>query len=92
MATLLGVHKTNIFIDNVSLKDFETQPRSIAKQLHWHDILALMDIELIHKLGKDNVVLNALSCKDNYQGEMHWENTQIFRAIFVKENNLERKI
>ncbi len=51
-----------------------------------------MDIELIHKHGKDNVVLDALSCKENYQGEMHWESTQILQAMFVKENNLERKI
>jgi hypothetical protein len=29
-----------------------------------------MDIGLIHKLGKNNVVLNVLSCKEKYQGEM----------------------
>jgi hypothetical protein len=49
----------------------------MAKQLWWHDTLALMDIELIHKLGKDNVVLDVLSCKEEYQREMFWESTQI---------------
>jgi hypothetical protein len=34
-----------------------------------------MDIKLIHKLGKDNVVSDALSCKEEYQGEMPWERT-----------------
>ncbi len=51
-----------------------------------------MDIELIHKLGKYNVVSNALSCKEKYQGEMHWEYIQILQAMFVRESNLERKI
>jgi len=51
-----------------------------------------MDIELIHKLGKDNVVLNVLSRKEKYQGEMSWESTQIFRAMFVKKKDIKRKI
>ncbi len=51
-----------------------------------------MDIELIHKLGKDNVVSDALNCKEKYQGEMHWEYIQILQAMFVWENNLEKKI
>jgi hypothetical protein len=51
-----------------------------------------MDIELIHKPGKDNVVLDALSCKEDYQGETHCESIQILQAMFVEENNLERKI
>jgi hypothetical protein len=74
------------------LRYFETQPRATAKQLQWHDTLALMDIELIHKLGKDNVVLNVLSRKEKYQGEMSWESTQIFRAMFVKKKDIKRKI
>jgi hypothetical protein len=56
-------------MNNVSLKYFETQPRAMAKQLQWHDTLAFMDIELIHKTGKDNVVLDVLSHKEEYQGE-----------------------
>lgn len=37
------------------------QPKAKCKQLQWHDILVLMDIELIHKPNKDNVIPNALS-------------------------------
>jgi hypothetical protein len=51
-----------------------------------------MDIELIHKLGKDNVVLDALNRKEEYQGEMSWESTQIFRAMFIKKIDIKRKI
>ncbi len=39
------------------------------KQLKWHDMLALLDVELIHKLGKDNVVLNALIKTEEFQVE-----------------------
>jgi hypothetical protein len=51
-----------------------------------------MYIKLIHKLSKDSVVLYALSRKDEYQGEMSWESTQIFQALFVRENDLKRNI
>jgi hypothetical protein len=53
----LRLQKTKFVIDNVFLRYFETQPGAIAKQLHSHDTLALIDIKLIHKLGEDNVVL-----------------------------------
>jgi hypothetical protein len=46
-------------MDNVSLGYLETQPKAMAKQLRWHDTFAPMDIELIHKPGKNNVVPNA---------------------------------
>ncbi len=49
-------------------------------------------IELIHKPNKYNVVLDALSCKEEYQGKIRWENIKIFQLMFVKKNDLERKI
>jgi hypothetical protein len=36
----MGTQKTNIFIDNVSLKYFETQRMASMKQLKWHNTLA----------------------------------------------------
>ncbi len=48
----LGMHKTKIYMDNVSLHYFEMQLRVLMKQRRWHDTLALLDVELIHKLGK----------------------------------------
>jgi hypothetical protein len=50
------------------LKYFDTQPEAMTKQLHWHNTLAFMDIELIHKLGKNNVVPYAVNHKEEYQG------------------------
>ncbi len=51
-----------------------------------------MDIKLIHKPDKYNVVLNASICKEECQGEMPWESTKILRAIFVGKSGLETKI
>jgi hypothetical protein len=52
----LELHKTKVYMDNVSLKYFETQGQMSIKQLRWHDTLALMNVDLIHKPGHDNVV------------------------------------
>jgi hypothetical protein len=70
-------HKTKVFTNNVSLRYFETQPEAMAKQLRWHDISTFMDIELIYKPNKYNVMPDALSHKKEYQGEMPWKNIQI---------------
>jgi len=43
-------------MDNVSLKYFETQSKPKMKQLRWHNILALLDVELIQKPRWDNIV------------------------------------
>jgi hypothetical protein len=63
----------------------------MTKQLHWHNTLALMDIELIHKPSINNVMPHVLSCKEEYKGEMPWESIQIFQTMFVGKNNLEKK-
>ncbi len=64
----------------------------MAKELHWHDTLALMDIELIHKHGKNNVVPYVLNRMEEYQWGMHWESIQILRAMFVEKSHIKRKI
>jgi hypothetical protein len=51
-----------------------------------------MDIELIHKPSKNNVMPNALNRKKEYQGEMPWKNTQVFQTMFIRERDLERNI
>ncbi len=60
----LEMLKTKVFINNISLKYFKTQLRSSTKQLRWHNTLALLDVEMIHKLKWDNVVLDTLSRKE----------------------------
>ncbi len=43
----LGMHKTKVFMNNVSFRFFEIQPKALAKQLKWHNTLALLDMKLI---------------------------------------------
>ncbi len=42
---------------------------ALVKQLKWNDTLALLDVELIHKSGRDNVVPNGLNWKEEFQVE-----------------------
>jgi hypothetical protein len=48
---------------------FKTQPKASTKQLKWHNTLASLDVELIHKLGWNNVIPNVLSRKEEFQME-----------------------
>lgn len=50
-----------------------------------------MDIKLIHKSSKDNVVLDALNWKEEYQNEKVVNITQALKAMFIGETNLNRK-
>jgi hypothetical protein len=50
--------------------------------------LALLDVELIHKLGQDNIVFDALSRKKEFQLEKPLIKTQTLRAIFQGKNIL----
>ncbi len=52
-----------VWIDNVTLKYFATQPKLSSKQMRWQDTLALFNVDIWHKPGKENVVPNALSRK-----------------------------
>jgi ribosomal protein S13 len=51
-----------------------------------------MDIELIHKLGKDNVVPNMLTQKKKYQDEKVINVTQALRAMLIGESDLDRRL
>jgi hypothetical protein len=51
--------------------------------------LALLGVELIHKLGRDNIILDALSRKEEFQVEKLPTETQPLRAIFQGENNFK---
>ena len=57
----LGSHKAKVYTDNVSLKYFEIQMQVSHKSWGWHNSLALMKVDFIHKLDHGNVVLDALS-------------------------------
>ena len=60
-----------------------------AKQLRWHNTLALMKVDLIHKPGRDNVVPNALSRREEFHA---MSTTQALRLMYKDKGNLQRKI
>ena len=62
-----GLHQTKAFTDNIFLKYFETHSKVTAKQLSWYDTLVLMNVNLIYKPSKENVVLDALNRKDEFK-------------------------
>ena len=55
-------------------------PKFTPKQWRWADVLACFNVDLIHKLGRDNVVPDALSRRQELQ------------IIFTGESSLMRKI
>ena len=76
----LGLEYTKMYTDNVSLRYFETQPKITSKQWRWADVLACFNVNLIHKPGRDNVVPDTLSRR------------QELRIIFMGKSSLMRKI
>jgi hypothetical protein len=61
-----------VWTDNVTLKYFATQPKLSSKQVRWQDIR--------HKLGKENVVSNALSQKHQ------------LKVVYVGEIELQKEV
>jgi len=59
----IGSKYVVVWTDNVTLKYFATQPKFSSKQVRWQDTLALFNVYIRHKPGKENVVLDALSWK-----------------------------
>jgi len=57
----IGSKDVVVWTDNVTLKYFATQPKLSSKQVRWQDTLALFNVDIRHKPGKDNIVPDALS-------------------------------
>ncbi len=68
----IGSKDVVVWTDNVTLKYFATQPKLSWKQVKWQDTLALFNVDIRHKPGKDNVVPDALSRNTNLKWCM-WE-------------------
>ncbi len=75
--TLGQVRVATVWTDNVTLKYFATQPKLSSKQVRWQDTLALFNVDIRHKPGKENVVLDVLSRKHQlkvlYVGETKFQ-------------------
>ena len=72
-------------MDNVSLKYFEIEAQVSTKLLGWHDSLALMKVDLIHKADRGNVVPDALSRREKFQT---MRTIQTLWLMFIGERNL----
>ncbi len=51
----IGSKDVVVWTNNVTLKCFATQPKLPSKQVRWQDTLALFNVDIQHKPGKDNV-------------------------------------
>lgn len=62
----LGGKKTKVYTENISLKYLISKEQASSKELRLHNVIVLMDVKLIHKLSKDNLVPNSLSKKEEF--------------------------
>lgn len=51
-------------MDNISLKYLDSKLHATPKELRWYDTIISMDVDLIHKPGRDNLVPDALSRRE----------------------------
>lgn len=57
-----------------------------TKQLKWQDTLVLMNVDLIYKLGRNNVVLDVLSRQEELQAMSTF---QVLRLMYKDERDLK---
>ncbi len=69
-----------VWTDNVTLKYFATQPKLLSKQVKWQDTLALFNVDIRHKPGTKNMVLDALCGKHQ------------LKVVYVGEIELQKEI
>jgi len=76
----IGSKDVVVWTNNVTLKYFATQPKLSSKQVRWQDTLALFNVDIQHKPGKDNVVPDAISRKHQ------------LRVVYVGETKLQKEV
>ncbi len=76
----IGSKDVVVWTDNVTLKYFATQPKLSSKQIRWQDTLALFNVDIRHKLRKENIISDALSRKHQ------------LRVVHVGETELQKEV
>ncbi len=76
----IGSKDVVVWTNNVTLKYFATQPKLSSKQVRWQDTLALFNVDIGHKLKKENVVLDALNQKHQ------------LKVVYVGETKLQKEV
>jgi hypothetical protein len=75
----IGSKDVVVWTDNVTLKFFAIQPKLSSKQVRWQDTLALFNVDIQHKPGKENMVPDALSRKHQ------------LKVVYVGETKLQKE-
>jgi hypothetical protein len=57
----IGSKDVVAWTDNVTLKYFAIQPKLSLEHVRWQDTLALFNVDIHHKPGKENIMPDALS-------------------------------
>jgi hypothetical protein len=76
----IGSKDVVVWTDNVTLKYFATQPKLSSKQVRWQNTLALFNVDIRHKPGKENIVPNALRQKHE------------LKVVYVGETELQKEV
>jgi hypothetical protein len=76
----IGSKDVVVWTDNVTLRYFATQPKLSSKQVRWQDTLALFNVDIRQKPGKENIVPDALSWKHQ------------LRVVYVGESELQKEV
>jgi hypothetical protein len=76
----IGSKDVVVWTDNVTLKYFAIQPKLSSKQVRWQDTLALFNVDIRHKPGKENIMPDALSRKHQ------------LRVVYVGETELQKEV
>ncbi len=76
----IGSKDVVVWTDNVTLKYFAIQPKLSSKQVRWQDTLALFNVDIQHKPGKENIVRDALSRKHQ------------LKVVYVEETKLQKEV
>ena len=89
VATLVGVVQDQGVLKQYVLKVVWTYAQVSAKPLWWHNTLALMKVNLIHKVDHNNMVRNMLS---GGRSSKQWAPSKFLWLMFVSKDNLWWKI
>jgi hypothetical protein len=76
----IGSKDVVVWTNNVTLKYFATQPKLSSKQVRWQNTLALFNVDIRHKPGKENIMADALSRKHQ------------LKVVYVGETELQKEV
>ncbi len=71
---------------------FTIQPKLSSKQVRWQNTLALFNVDIWHKLEKDNVVFDALNQKHQLKMVYVGENRTLKRGLTSYHDEFAKEV